>query len=70
MAQGDAFTRGGFTNIDGAASRPASLISSTPRGYAPEVVFIFPGREVADKFWSGEPPFDIRHRLSGGRLRN
>src|SRR5258707_2441928 len=41
MAQGDALTRGGFTRIDGAGSSPASFISSTPRGYGPEVVFIW-----------------------------
>jgi hypothetical protein len=40
MAQGDAFTRGTFTSTEGAASRPASFISSTPRGYGPDVVFI------------------------------
>src|SRR4029077_10080777 len=36
----DALTRGGFTRIEGAGSRPASFISSIPRGNGPDVVFI------------------------------
>src|SRR5271168_825700 len=40
-AQGDALTRGGFTITDGAGSRPALIISLTPRGKGAEVAFIW-----------------------------
>src|SRR5215470_5116767 len=67
IAHGDALTRGGLTKTDGAASRPASFISSTPHGIATSTDAALPCSaftfhcQCGDSFLAGpDSTYDLR----------